>query len=173
VAVLRALLIVVAVAAVAAVPCLVGLAIIYLDEAIERSYRAVRRGLRRLRAGLPKLRRRRRRRVTRLARGLWVPWELAHAEPSGPPIEQLAADLRRLTRQRLGIATRSPIWASAVQRAYDDRLKLACDQLGIVEHLSELTGLDLEVERVRLEGTLEAQGLVVRDPDSQPRYEQR
>jgi hypothetical protein len=173
VAVLRALLIVVAVAAVAAVPCLVGLAIIYLDEATERAYRAIRRGLRRLWVKAPKLRRRRRRRVTRLARGLWVPWELAHAEPSGPPIEQLAADLRRLTRQRLGIATRSPIWASAVQRAYDDRLKLACGQLGIEEHVSELNGLDLEVERLRLEGMLEAHGLIVRDPDSQPRYEQR
>jgi hypothetical protein len=76
-----------------------------------------------------------------------------------PPIEQIASDLRRLGRQRLGLATRNPIWYEAVRRAYDDRLRLACGCLGIQQHLAELDGLDLEIERVRVEGELHAAGL--------------
>ncbi|HET6212017.1 MAG TPA: hypothetical protein VFE14_03985, partial [Micromonosporaceae bacterium] len=79
--------------------------------------------------------------------------------PVGPPIEQLAADLRRLGRQRLGIATRSTVWFTAVQRAYDDRLRLACRSLDIEQHLDELDGLDLDIERVRVEGELVIAGV--------------
>ena len=46
-----------------------------------------------------------------------------------------------------------------MQRAYDDRLSLACLELEIPQHLRELTGVDLEIERVRVEGELEAAGL--------------
>src|SRR5262245_41430850 len=115
----------------------------------------------------------RRWRLVRIARALRVAPALERAEPSCPPLEQVAADLRRLSRQRLGIATRSPVWFTAVQRAYDDRLRVACGQLGVEEHLGELSGLDLDLERVRVEGVLEAAGLALRDPSPQSRHEQR
>jgi hypothetical protein len=79
------------------------------------------------------------------------------------PIELIAADLRRLHRHRSGIAMRSQVWFTAVRRAYDDRLCVACGQLGIEQHLGELTGIDLDLERVRVEGLLLAAGLAFRD----------
>ena len=57
------------------------------------------------------------------------------SQPTCPPIERVAADLRRLGKQRTGIATRSPVWFTAVQRAYDDRLRVASGQLGIEHRL--------------------------------------
>jgi hypothetical protein len=78
---------------------------------------------------------------------------------SGPSIEQIAADLRRLGGQRLGVASRSAVWQSAVRDAYDDRLRLACRYLGIAEHLADLDGVDRDIERVRIEGHLQAAGL--------------
>jgi hypothetical protein len=76
-------------------------------------------------------------------------------------IEQIAADLRRLGRLRLGVATRSPVWHAAIMRAYDERLRQACRYLGVAEHLDGLGGMDLEIERVRVEGELVASGLVL------------
>jgi hypothetical protein len=93
--------------------------------------------------------------------------------PAGPPIEQLAADLRRLHRQRTSVATRSPVWFAAVQRAYDERLSLACRELGIAEHLDELTGLDLDIERVRIEGMLAEAGLWLPSEPADRRQDQR
>lgn len=78
-----------------------------------------------------------------------------------PTIEQIAADLRRLHTQRLGVAGRSRVWQSAVQQAYDERLRLACASLGVIEHLCDLEGVDLEIERLRVEGELQAAGLVL------------
>jgi hypothetical protein len=78
-----------------------------------------------------------------------------------PTIEQVAADLRRLHTQRLGVAGRSRVWQSAVQQAYDERLRLACASLGVAEHLGDLEGVDLEIERLRVEGELQAAGLVL------------
>jgi hypothetical protein len=49
-----------------------------------------------------------------------------------------------------------------VLRAYDDRLRLASQCLGVAEHLQELDGIDLEIERVRVEGVLQAAGLALR-----------
>jgi hypothetical protein len=157
VAVLQVLLMIVAVAALISMPCLV-LFVISLGEMFSRVRRAARRGRRRWfrRDGLSW---RHHRRLSRLDRGLAVP--APSAEPVGPPIEQIAADLRRLGRQRVGIATRSPVWFSAVQRAYDDRLRLACRQLCIEEHLNDLDGIDQDIERVRAEGQLESAGLVL------------
>ncbi|MGI5211655.1 hypothetical protein [Plantactinospora sp. CA-290183] len=85
-----------------------------------------------------------------------------------PAIEQIAADLRRLSGQRLGIGSRSPVWHSAVLEAYDDRLRLASRCLGVAEHLSDLDGIDLAIERVRVEGELQAAGLVLPAPDVNP-----
>jgi hypothetical protein len=93
-------------------------------------------------------------------------------DPGRPSIGVIAADLRRLGRQRLGVATRSPVWHAAVLRAYDDQLRLACQALDIEEHLCELVGVDLEIERVRVEGELQAAGLVSRSGDTDRRQDQ-
>lgn len=81
--------------------------------------------------------------------------------PVGPPIERIAADLRRLGRQRAGLAGRSSLWHSAILRSYDARLHAACRELEIVEYLAELSGIDRDIERLRVEGALQAAGLVL------------
>jgi hypothetical protein len=108
--------------------------------------------------------------MARLAMSVRVGRKLEHSEPTSPPIQQVAADLRRLNRQRLSIAMRSRVWFQAVQHAYDDRLGVACQQLGIEQHLDELTGMDLDLERIRVEGLLEEAGLAFRDDSTQPRH---
>ena len=91
---------------------------------------------------------RRRRRETRALRRLD-----RSLRPDGPvptpraeaclTIEQLAADLRRLDRQRhSGVTTESAAWLAAVLRAYDERLRLASRCLGIAEHLALLNGMN-------------------------------
>jgi len=85
----------------------------------------------------------------------------ALAADGRPTIEQIAADLRRLGRLRLSVATTSPVWHAAILRAYDDRLRQACRYLGVAEHIDGLGGMDLEIERVRVEGKLVATGLVL------------
>ncbi|MBL7261022.1 hypothetical protein [Paractinoplanes lichenicola] len=80
-----------------------------------------------------------------------------------PPIEWLAQDLRRLDRQRRGgITLESGLLLAAVLRAYDERLCLACECLGVAENLQPLDGMDREIERVRVEGALQAAGLELR-----------
>ena len=170
VAALRALLIVTVICAAAALPCVIPLLIIAVDESVERVSRSIRRTVRRQWKALLLSRVARCSGLARLARDPTIV-RLDATEPAGPPIQQIAADLRRLNRHRLGVATRSPVWFTAVQRAYDDRLRQASLQLRVEEHLTELEGIDLEVERVRVEGLLEAGGLVLRDSGSQPRYQ--
>jgi hypothetical protein len=147
VAVVHALVVTFALVALACLPCAVALFITSADEFVERAGRAMRRGFRRCRRRLE------------VHRGFRWLRPSAPIVPVGPPIEQLAADLRRLGRQRLGIATRSTVWFTAVQRAYDDRLRLACRSLDIEQHLDELDGLDLDIERVRVEGELVIAGV--------------
>lgn len=81
-----------------------------------------------------------------------------------PTIEWVAADLRRLDRQRHGLARESEVWHAAVLKAYDNRLGLASRCLGVTEHLEQLQGVDRELERLRIEGELEAAGLQLRSP---------
>lgn len=139
-------------------PCVVAV-ILCADEILERVRR------RRCRRGT-------RRDVRRLNRtfdnGASVPAPREEI-PSRPGIEQIAADLRRLHRQRSsGPTTESSAWLTAVQRAYDDRLCLACTCLGVSQHLDQLDGLDREIERVRVEGELEAAGLSLRATTQRP-----
>jgi hypothetical protein len=80
-----------------------------------------------------------------------------------PAIDEIAKELRRLDRQRKdGPACESQLWLAAVQRAYDERLCLACRCLGVPEHLQPLDGIDREIERVRVEGELQAAGVALR-----------
>ncbi len=78
-----------------------------------------------------------------------------------PPVEQLAADLRRLA-----VAVRdlprgtSRARQRGLQMAYDDVLAAAARALDVPHVLDTLpAGLDRELERVRVEGALEAAGL--------------
>ncbi|BAL85605.1 hypothetical protein AMIS_3850 [Actinoplanes missouriensis 431] len=84
--------------------------------------------------------------------------------PTGSPsIEQIAYDLRRLDKQRRSGPTRySEVWSAAVLSAYDARLQLACRCLGLPEHLQPLTGVDREIERLRVEAELQAAGMLLR-----------
>ncbi|WP_433793126.1 hypothetical protein [Actinoplanes sp. CA-252034] len=78
-----------------------------------------------------------------------------------PTIEQIAYDLRRLDHQRRS-GPHGEAYHAAVMTAYDSRLRLACRCLGIREFLHGLDGVELDFERVRVEGLLEAAGLVLR-----------
>jgi hypothetical protein len=80
-----------------------------------------------------------------------------------PGIDELVAELRRLDRQRCSAPTTdSAAWLAAVLRAYDQRLALASRCLGLDEYLDRLEGMDLEIERLRVEGMLHAAGLRLR-----------
>ncbi|SCL55404.1 hypothetical protein [Micromonospora peucetia] len=91
--------------------------------------------------------------------------------PDRRPLEELAVDLRRLRSHGVGFDGRQPVWHPMVLKAYDDRLRLACQALGITEHLAELAGVDLELERVRVEGLLHAAGLAL--PAARASHRQR
>ena len=78
-------------------------------------------------------------------------------------LDEIVADLRRLDRQRRTSPTsESAAWLAAVLRAYDQRLVLASQSLGFAVHLAHLDGMDRDIERVRVEGLLQAAGLRLR-----------
>ncbi len=82
------------------------------------------------------------------------------AQPTGPPLEQIAADLHRLGSARLSCVLGSTRY-NATTRAYDHRLMHACRALEVDEHLSEVEGVDLDLERLRVEGQLIESGFVL------------
>lgn len=85
--------------------------------------------------------------------------ELALPEPE-LRLDEIVADLRRLDRQRRSSPTcESATWLAAVLRAYDQRLVLASRSLGLVVHLDHLDGMDRDIERLRVEGLLQAAGV--------------
>jgi hypothetical protein len=116
-----------------------------------------------------------RRAVGRLGRAIQAESGLAGLDPTEqdllgrPAFEQVAADLRRLGGQRLGLPAQSRARHGDVLRAYDDRLRLASRYLGVAEHLADLDGLDREIERVRVEGELREAGLTLPTADRDPR----
>ena len=140
--------------AVLCLPCAVALAVRSDDDAaLRRSWRN------RRRAEVRALR--------RLDRDL--PTAISPIEHAAPSIEQIAADLRRLDRQRhTGPTTGSEVWLAAVIRAYDDRLQIACRYLTVTQHLGGLEGIDRDIERVRVEGELQAAGLALRSIAHRP-----
>ncbi|BCJ52763.1 hypothetical protein Asp14428_42380 [Actinoplanes sp. NBRC 14428] len=80
-----------------------------------------------------------------------------------PDLDELAAELRRLAHQRCtGPTVGSAVWLTAVQRAYDLRLLMASETLGVPHHLASLDGMDLDLERIRVEEKLRAAGLRLR-----------
>lgn len=147
---LRALTIFAALVALASLPCLIALVVVGLDEMTYRT------------GGM----------VDRL-RTLKIPGQ-AQFDWFGPDetdsIERIAADLRRLEQSRAVLEGMddpgSEVRREALRRAYETRLQDACRSLGVAEHLDGLTGLDREIERLRIEVLLEAEGLVLRSAQS-------
>lgn len=82
--------------------------------------------------------------------------------PSNPCIERLASDLRRLTACLRDPAPRSAIRERALVAAYEQTLRQACAALEIRHRLDRLSGLDRDLERILIEGELQAAGLVTR-----------
>jgi hypothetical protein len=164
VAVSHTFAIVMAMVALMCLPAIVAM-IVFADDFAQRAMVA---GRARLAA------RRQRRALSELEREIGpVPRDLPADDPKRPTIEQIAADLDRLGRQRMDVANRSAIWQTAVTKAYDERLKLACGCLGVEQHLAGLAGVDLEIERVRVEGELQGAGLKLPTAGSEHRREQR
>jgi hypothetical protein len=83
------------------------------------------------------------------------------AAPTGPPIEALASDLKRLRTATLTVEPgTSHVRREATVAAYDEALVQACLALGLPDTLSDLPqGPDREAERLRVESLLEAAGL--------------
>ncbi|WP_433611224.1 hypothetical protein ACQP2P_43640 [Dactylosporangium sp. CA-139114] len=193
---LHGLLVAVVIGLIAVAPCLICALLMSADEVLARGWELTRRLLpKRLRQRLDERARRRyearsgRRwkesrtergeraersqvggwRLNRVGRGAGDAARGRGEWAAGPPIEQVAGDLRRLNRLRESVAMRSRVWFVAVQEAYDEGLRVACAQLGVEEHLGELGGIDLEVERLRVEGELQRAGLVLRNASAQSR----
>ncbi len=82
----------------------------------------------------------------------------------GAPLERLVTDLRRL---RLAVSTdehRSAAHQLGNRMAYDRVLMQICSMLDIEHELdTELTGLDREIERFRVEADLERAGVTLTD----------
>ncbi len=88
----------------------------------------------------------------------------AEPEAVGPPLERIAAEIHRLTRARRICESGTPRFIAAT-RAYDRRLAYACRALEIDEHMDGLIGVDLDLERLRVEGLLLEAGFIL-DTDS-------
>jgi hypothetical protein len=84
--------------------------------------------------------------------------------PSCPPIERLAADLRRVRRILAEFPPGTPaIRRRATRQAYDALLVQACAAVDVPHRLDTLAeGVDREVERLRVEEALCAAGVRVR-----------
>ena len=80
----------------------------------------------------------------------------------GRPVEQLAADLRRL---RLAVATdqrRSATHQLANRVAYDQLLMQACQMLNVPHELTNnAAGPQRDIERIRVDADLERAGIVL------------
>lgn len=88
-----------------------------------------------------------------------------------PPVERIAADLRRLSGLRRSLPRGSSrARQQGVLRAYDEVLATACRALDVRSSLDELRpGFERDVERLRIEEALRAAGLAL-DPPA-PRHQ--
>jgi biopolymer transport protein ExbB/TolQ len=88
--------------------------------------------------------------------------ELRHQQ--GVPIEQLAADLRRLRAILGSDAHRSAAHQMGNRLAYDKLLMQVCGMLDIEHDLEgESIGFERDIERFRVEAELERAGLILSD----------
>ncbi|MFC0434818.1 hypothetical protein [Kutzneria buriramensis] len=80
---------------------------------------------------------------------------------SGPPIQVVARNLRRVHRTLVDFEPGTPaLRRLAARQAYDDLLRQACRALAIPHRLDDLPeGMDKEIERLRVEESLRQAGL--------------
>ncbi|GAA3531292.1 hypothetical protein GCM10022222_12930 [Amycolatopsis ultiminotia] len=83
--------------------------------------------------------------------------------PAGPPVERVAADLRRVRRVLANYPPGTPAARRiGTRRAYDALLVTACREVGVAHRLAELPeGVDRDLERLRVEESLSRRGLVL------------
>ena len=142
------------------------LAVLGLPCAVVVAVRAEAHGLRRAWLRRGRLDRPALRRLDRSLRDAEVP------TPAGTPsLEQVQAELWRLDAQRRGGPTGgSVLWTAAVDRAYDEWLRLACRHLRVTAHLPPAgDDLDRDLERLRVEAELAEAGLRIRPARRPPR----
>ncbi len=79
------------------------------------------------------------------------------------PIEQLAADLRRVHRLLVQCPDGTPMVRRVATRdAYDELLRQACDAVDVRHELDELPeGVERDMERLRVEEALRSAGLTI------------
>jgi biopolymer transport protein ExbB/TolQ len=82
----------------------------------------------------------------------------------GVPIEQLAADLRRLRAIVGSDAHRSAAHQMGNRLAYDKLLRQVCEMLEIEHELDgDSIGFERDIERIRVEAELERAGVILSD----------
>lgn len=83
--------------------------------------------------------------------------------PSGPPIEKLAADLRRVRGVLVHYEPGTPLVRRiGTLQAYDQLLIQACRAVDVEQRIDALPpGTDLEIERLRVEQHLRDAGLAI------------
>lgn len=79
----------------------------------------------------------------------------------GRPIEQLAADLRRMRGTVATDQRRSATHQLANRIAYDQLLMQACEMLRVSHDLDKTSGPERDIERIRVEAELERAGIVL------------
>lgn len=86
--------------------------------------------------------------------------------PLGPPLEQIAADIRRIAASIESLPPGTPgARRQAVLLAYDEALAAACQALGVDDTMTSMPpGLARDAERLRIECELEYAGLMFNDP---------
>lgn len=83
----------------------------------------------------------------------------------GMPIERVAADLRRLRHTIAIDEGRSAAHQLGNRLAYDKVLSQACQMLAIEHNLdADITGMERDIERLRVEAELERAGVVLSEP---------
>jgi hypothetical protein len=86
-------------------------------------------------------------------------------QPQGPPVEKLAADLRRLRAELVYRRPTNNVSLTALMQAYDEVLEATCARLGLPAHVRELPiGLDRDIERLRTEAAVEEAGIPLEFP---------
>lgn len=101
----------------------------------------------------------------RLSRHRRRPGPQPEPAPERRPLQLVAADVRRLSRQLAAVPAGAPLvrW-QALWTAFDDALSEATEQLDVPSELATTpTGLARDLERLRLLAALESAGLAVRD----------
>ncbi len=83
--------------------------------------------------------------------------------PTHPPVERLAADLRRVRRTLACFGPGTPVVRRrAATAAYDALLTQACESVGVPQQLDEVAeGIERDVERLRVEQALCDAGIVL------------